>query len=250
MRLFRDILTDEAGNFVPLDDADPKADDQQQTADEGTPLDETQPAATEAAPAGPEEDQQVMDEAKDWDKTRQRFVLDIIDLASGGAQGDLQRRRFSTVLRAQLRRLGTDAFKDGLEDGGVDPEDIDDRDRKAILAYLGEQGQYIKGFADDIFKDGLSIEAIQNRAELWANKSLRGFYQLGLASAGWNAVFEWQLGKTEQHCSDCARLHGQRHRMRDWRTKEWLPGSRKLSCGGWRCDCSFQPTKDKSRGRF
>ncbi len=168
-------------------------------------------------------------------------------------ENEMARRRFGIVVRALLRRHGLEAFRDGLEEGGVSREDMDERDQQALSIWLTEQSQYVTRFADNVFRNREFFD--ENRADIhahmWANKSLRGAYQLGQASAAWNQPFRWRLGATEKHCRDCLRLNGQVHRMRDWRKKGFLPGSDKLECRGFNCDCKLVLARgERSRGRF
>ncbi len=51
--------------------------------------------------------------------------------------------------------------------------------------------------------------------------------------------YQWQLGATERHCTDCARFNGQIHRASDWRAAGIRPQSPDLECGGWNCDCQL-----------
>ncbi len=188
---------------------------------------------------------------KDFGGTRAEFVANVADLVASAQAGSINRRRFGIVLRAQLRRLGQYAFLDGREDGGVDrDEPLDDREQQALAVWLSDQNQYIGNFAQRVFGNELSGSQIEMHSEMWANKSLRGAFQLGQASAAWNAPFRWVYGDTE-HCADCLRLNGQVHRMRDWRKRNLLPGSSALACHGYNCKCQLVPAPgEKSRGRF
>lgn len=236
-----DAITDEDGQVVRLDDADPV--DDVSADDVGAP--------PESTPA-PEDEVTADDEKalKEWDGTRSTFVNLVIDAISAATGGGMNKRRFSTVMRAHLRRLGTEAFKDGLEDGGVSRDDMDDRDRAAVQEWLRIQSPYVTNFAKRVFDDGLSEAQVAAHAEMWGNKSLRDAFQLGQASAGWNGMYIWRLGKTEEHCTDCQRLNGQIHRMRDWKKKGWLPGAEQLECHGYNCDCRLEVTGKRAFGRF
>lgn len=239
IQAIQDAITDENGQIVRLDDADPV---------EEVAADDTGPAPEEPAAV---QDDEAMGVAKAFSDTRSEFVRLVMDAIEGAQGGDLARRRFGTVMRAHLRRLGQQAYQDGLEEGGVNPEDMDDRDRAALQEWLSIQSPFVTNFANRVFSNELSEAQIAAHAEMWGNKSLRDAFQLGQASAQWNQVFEWVLGPTGESCSDCLRLSGQRHRMRDWRKKGWLPGAEKLECSGYNCLCSLEPTPgERSRGRF
>lgn len=260
--VFQDILTDDAGRVTTLDDADPQS--AGQIAGDDTPLDDAPalPAADAPAAAPTFADRvaavrQQRSHSKAWANTRAQFVANVADLLRGGLDSDIRRQRFVVVMRAHLQRLGLDAFRDGLEAGGVSREDFDDRDLKAVQTYLAEQSQYIRSFADDVYSGKISPNAVMYRASLWANKSLRGFYNLGQASAAWNAPHRWMLGPTEEHCRTkdgsigCLNLSGQVHRLRDWRKRNLVPGSDALTCKGYQCACRLMlALGERASGRF
>lgn len=266
--VFQDILTDDAGRVTTLDDADPQS--AEQVAGDETPIDDTPAVAAPSedtpaveAPAAPTFADRVAairqqrSHSKAWAATRMQFVSNVADLLRGGLDSEIRRRRFVTVMRAHLQRLGLDAFRDGLEAGGVSREDFDDRDLKAVQTYLADQSQYIAGFADDVYTGKIGPDAVTYRAGLWANKSLRGFFNLGQASAAWNAPHKWALGPTEEHCRTkggsvgCLNLSGQVHRLRDWRGRKLVPGSDALTCKGFQCACTLTLAQgERASGRF
>lgn len=182
--------------------------------------------------------------------TSAEFMNLFVDLVNGALDDDLGRRRAGTVLRAQLRRLGTEAFRDGLEEGGVNRAELSDADREAILAYTAEQSRYVTGLLNTVYKDGLSSDQVLARAGMWSNKTLRGYYHLGIESAIKNGAVKWHLGSAEEHCRDCLRLNGQVHRFVDWKRRGFLPGAETLECKGYNCQCRFERTAERARGRF
>lgn len=203
------------------------------------------PVASAQTPQPPAETQ------KDYSTTQAMFVQDVRDLLLSAISPNpyLDRRAFGVTLRSLLKNYGVQAYKDGMAQGGVyvdtlDPEDMTDATRVFI-----EQAQYVNGLADDVFKTKvITPETVQNRAMMWG-KSLQQFNDAGLVSASANAMYMWQVGLTE-HCKDCLRLNGQVHRIRTWKTHNWMPRSSRLSCHGYRCACSLVRTTEKARGRF
>jgi len=186
---------------------------------------------------------------KSYDDTRAEFISNLIDLIRGGLNEDVSRRRFGTVMRAQLRRLGQMAYQDGLHAGGVN-DPLDEDDLFKVQSWMLGQSEYVSQFANEVFKEGLSETEIENRAIVWANKALEPIYQEGLLTADKNGMYQWKLGATEQHCNDCQRLNGQVHRLKQWYSKGWTPKSDRLECSGFNCDCSFERTTEPARGRF
>ena len=58
-----------------------------------------------------------------------------------------------------------------------------------------------------------------------------------------------EMGATEEHCATCAALDGLVAYAVDWErsgVKPQNPPNGALECGGWRCDCSLVPTKERA----
>jgi len=243
---FADVLLDESGQ-VRLPDDDPKEDEQVvddveevETEGEATPTSEEATADDTALVEPPTA------AAKDYQSTQAEFVKAITDLINAGMNDDVSRRRFGTVLRGNLSRLGRRAFNDGLEDGGVE-DAASDEDLATIATILAEQSGYVTDFSKSLFS-GAQVDA-EARAILWANKSLDSFYQAGLLSADANGMYVWKYGDTE-HCDDCQRLNGQKHRLKDWHKEGWLPRSSELECKGFKCACELIKTKGRASGSY
>jgi len=260
----KDVITDDMGQVIRLDDADPKEDPEEGLV---PPMDEEDEGEQMPPTGGAEPDEAMADDTeggnksmlrnkawaglKGFDSTRTQFVILLQNAIETAQSGTGSPRVFRIQLREMLRTFGRTAYQDGLEDGGVNRADMDERDENALRQFLVEQSGYVDNFAASVYAGTMSERAARVHAEMWANKSLRGAYNLGKASAAWNVPHQWQLGMTEEHCTDCLRLNGQVHRMRDYRTRGWIPGSDKLECGGFHCDCRLMPVPgERARGRF
>lgn len=240
---FKDVLIDEAGNLrLPDDDKKPErsADD----ATTVTPQTEQVPPVAESSNPIPPQFQQ-----KDYGTTEKEFITNVSDLITAVNEQSINRARFGLVMRAQLRRLGDRAFRDGLEAGGVQ-EDMSEDDRKQYDQLLAEASGYVTDFANQLYSDKITISDTDARAKMWANGSLVNFFQAGLLSADRNGLYEWKLGSTQEHCRDCLRLNGQKHRLKDWHAKGWLPQSHSLACTGLHCGCRLERTTGRASGRF
>lgn len=154
-------------------------------------------------------------------------------------------------LRRVVREGVTDAYTEGLREGGADPNDLADEDAQAIADLVNTQAQHTTDLAKAI-RQAKSDKALQRdllnvRLPLWV-ASIESAGNLGRASAQVNIMGTWKLGKTEEHCETCAKLNGKRHRLR-WYIDNGLiprqPGNENLQCGGWKCDC--QVVDDKGR---
>ena len=248
----RDVVLDENGELIRLDDADPKDPNVSGEIEQDTTAQDNSDVEEGSGQQADEQAAQTDRKArKQWTKTRSAFVQLVMDALNAARTDDLSRRRFGTVMRAHLRTQGLAAYRDGLKEAGVDPNDMDTRDEAALQEWLRLQSGYVTNFADRVFSQGLSDAQVEAHAEMWANKSLRDAYQLGQASGAWNAPYVWTLGATKEHCEDCARYAGQVHRMRDWRKKKAIPGSDTLACHGYNCACQLVPAPGKrASGRF
>lgn len=244
---FANVLTDEQGS-VELDDSDVKRADQEVQLSDDAPSESIQAQPIDAkTQAGNKPTSTTQQTQKDYQATRLDFIDNLVDLI--GATGSTARRRFGIVFRAQLRRLGQVAFQDGLRDGGVtDP--LDEDDLAQVQHWLINQSEFVTQFSDDAYKRELSPAEVQQHATMWANKSLQEMYDSGRMSADRNGMYEWVLGRTEKHCQSCKTLDGQRHRFKQWYSKNILPKSERLACGGWNCDCKLVKSKEAARGRF
>ena len=93
-------------------------------------------------------------------------------------------------------------------------------------------------------------EKIGNRLALWLF-GLAAVWSVGKAYiANQSRHLRWDLGMTEQHCTDCLRLNGQVHTAAAWNASGWRPQSRDLECNGYRCDCSLNETDEPEGGGF
>lgn len=273
---FADVLLDEAGNLrLPDDDVEEGTTADDTTTLEAANADEAEEdGAQEAASADDQPDAEKQlgrsrpvdgellarperrDAAgltfKDYLGTQAEFVTNITDLITAGMNSDVSRRRFGTVLRGQLSRLGRKAYEDGLQEGGVDvaEDGLSEDDLSTIATILAEQSGYVTNFANSLFS-GTQVDA-ESRAMLWAHKSLDRFYMAGLSSADANGMYEFAGEDGEESCDTCKRLKGQKHRLKDWTKKGLRPGvdTDNFDCGGWQCRHMLVRTTGRAQGRY
>lgn len=261
---YEDVLTNRGGVALPDDDlipapqqtsltdnpppgANDQAPSQQATAattnqNERTPAQQKQPAPVtqpkKKLPTG---------EQKSFWLTSFDWTEKFMSYVNGAQKGLYTNRQLYVLLLSELEDWGEKAFADGLIEGGVsDPLDTDEK--ALVQAWLSSQTPYLTRFVDEVY--GVGIADVKDRAQLWANKSLREIYYAGKRSADKNGMYEWSLGRTEVHCRDCSRLNGQRHRLKEYYRRGWIPGNPRLECKGYRCDCSLRKTNAPAQGRF
>lgn len=176
-------------------------------------------------------------------RTRREYVS-IVGLAVHGYLETGNRSHRNAMRRAIIEKF-PDAFYRGYgEVGGEDTEDEDER-------WLTEKANAELGYVDDLFaslkliRDGGEFDAdaiADDRAEGYAN-TLDAVYAEGKLRGARNAMLTWRLGETEKHCASCSRLNGKRYSAKKWvamGVKPREPGSEKLDCHGYNCDCRWE----------
>lgn len=189
--------------------------------------------------------------------TRIDFEDAFADLIEARQKGDINGIRFGVLARALLRRYGLQALRDGQADGGVQAYDEDGAplplepdEERAYAKWLTEQSVYVTAFGETL-TSGSQYEA-EDRASMWANKSLMAMYSEGFTSAASNAMLEFAGDDGDESCDTCQRLKGQRHRSKDWKRKRLRPqvDTDNYDCGGFRCNHTLIRTTERAKGRW
>lgn len=266
----KDAISDEQGNLLSVGDGDVQT--AQQIADDAAaanaltlaqtppPVDPNKPTAPPANARGASKPvpkrtgmgtnvgRGKSDSAeKAIQATRIDFEDDFASAVASAQDGSTNRRRFGVIARALVAKYGRKAFSDGLEDGGVGGYELSDDDLTTITNMITAQSAYVTAFADTLYTGVEYTPEI--RAEMWWNKSINPFYQLGLLSADKNGMYSWKLGDAE-HCKDCLKMSGQVHRYQDYMKRGILPQASMLECHGFNCACSLVKTIGSSKGRW
>lgn len=241
---YREAVTDEKGEIKRRDDLDVQQPADITAADDTALVQQPAEKPTEKTPPKSEPS-----ETKAYQSTLLDFEGDFEGLVSTALKGDMPRSRFAIVSRALLKKYGRQSMLDGLKDGGIETDELDNDDMATFTVWIAQNSAYLSDFADRIYKTDTSMTPAA-RAEAWGNKSLRDIYQKGMVSADANGMYEWVIGKTEKHCPTCLQLNGQRHRVKDYAAREFLPGSDKLECHGDYCDCKLKKVKGRGKGRW
>lgn len=160
--------------------------------------------------------------------------------------------RSVVAFRNQFKRAVNDAFTltvyAGWADGGGEgpiPAGLQSWLNGRIekeLEYVNEVFVKLKALRAKGDKSALEAFA-QARAEGYAN-SLYGIYNEGKAWALKDEWGTWQYGPTE-HCVDCLRLNGKRHKLSWFIKNGWIPRSSQLACTGRHCQCQILSDKGK-----
>lgn len=259
---FEDVLTDELGQ-LRLYDVDPKTPEQIIAAGDivetDTPLDlpettgnsETTDTMTDAdLEDTPADEEQV---AKDIDATGAAFISDVQAAIEDGIDRVTTKAGMASRVRGAIVRYGKKAFQDGLEDGGVDKDALDEDDLRTIADDNVADSVYVSNLANEVYSEAGLVGTAQERAALWIS-SLNRFYYHGIDSADKNGMYKFVGDDGVENCRTCKALKGQVHRMKDWMRKQLVPGldHDNFECGTWEPNCAhyLEKTTDKAQGNW
>lgn len=188
-----------------------------------------------------------MDELKTYDYYQRHINGLVRGVYAGNIAGDMI-DVMANLIQGQL----TDAYNRAWKDDGNKlplPDYLD----KSLTEAIANQYSYVDQFYRDIVDarlDKTPIEPLLTRASLWANRyneaTSEAVRLMALENGG---KLIWKLGATEQHCLTCAALNDLVAYATEWDISGFKPQNAPndfLECGGWRCDCSLEPT-DKRR---
>lgn len=239
---FADVLLDAQGN-VRLPDDDPK-DEGQEVAPDDVELDTELTEPTEETTADDN-----LPVEKEYDATKSAFESDLAALFADAAEGGVSKTAFKARLRTAINTYGKAAYLDGLETGGVSPEDYDETDSAQFAALLAEQSVYVSNVANEIYVSETGMKGSPEfKASLWVNKTLNGFYYAGVESADKNGLYTFTGHDGAESCKDCKALKGKTHRMSWWVKNRKRPGldTANFECGGWQCQHYLERKTAKS----
>jgi len=178
--------------------------------------------------------------------TLNRWVHDTLNRRM--SEADL-RRAHKALLRGEISE---ETYKEGMREAGSDnpDDDFDAEDVLAIKGWIDNQVDYVDGFAKDVWvasgvgADEGAKDAVLARVDTWVD-SLRSLGDAGKASIISNIPVTWRLGETEEHCKTCAQLHGNRHRMKWFTGRDYVPrkNGAAMDCKGFKCLCSLMNDK-------
>jgi hypothetical protein len=151
-----------------------------------------------------------------------------------------------TTFKNAMKRGMSDAFLLAAEIGYVDGggELPFDRD---TLEWLGGEQEEEFGHIDDLFSrlkaewDGIDpINEAFARADGYAGK-VDAIYGEAKMRGSKNIIVTWRLGATEEHCDTCATLDGQRHHVKWFIDRDYIPHKpgAAMDCAGYNCDCKM-----------
>lgn len=180
-------------------------------------------------------------------KTYEYMLKQVKGLVRGVYNGHI-RGDFIDVMANLISGQLTQAYNRAWEDEG-DGTELPEYLQFSLDDMILGQYDYVDAFYRDIIDaalDGKPIAPLLARAELWANQYNNAYNEaVRLISVETGGRLEWKLGATEQHCPECAALDGIVAFASEWDilgVRPQNPPNSRLTCGGWRCDCSLTPT--------
>lgn len=142
------------------------------------------------------------------------------------------------------------------ESAGVpEDENLNEEENSVFSNLLAEEMSRVNGFVSEIYA-GVSEQRtarfdrvrerlqglagnLGGRLSLWANAA-RLVFNHGKMYGRKDVSMRWEIGATEEHCSDCLRYNGQVKSRDEWQNLAGVliyPQSRTLECKGYNCDC-------------
>lgn len=144
-------------------------------------------------------------------------------------------------MRSLVKNAVENAYFEGLQEGGISPDEMDEEDALNIVQLDLTQQSFIPAFSADVRKaarDGTTEakNAIIGRIDLWT-ASIAAAGMAGLNSAKRNEMVVFAGDDGEESCADCQRYKHEAHRRKYFASRNLLPATpgSALACGGWRC---------------
>jgi len=160
---------------------------------------------------------------------------------------------FLDLMASLIEQQFTRAYNQALREEAID---MDAEFQSHLDGLVINQFPFVDGLFDDILQavvDESPVEPLLSRADLWANRYNEVVNEAHLEIARrFGGKLVWRLGATEEHCETCAALNGLVAFGVDWDAAGLHPQGAPnglLECGGWRCDCSLEPTTQRRSPR-
>lgn len=172
-----------------------------------------------------------------YERALNRAVLDFYrdDIDAGEFIDEMVR-----LIEGQFER----AWNEGSREAGIDPQTHSEDDDAELQQRIDKELDFVLDYAEAIEKariEGAPVGPLQDRVTLWANRYNEVVNEAKIYF-GKQLRFEWVYGDTD-HCDTCIELNGIVATGETWEESDWQPQGSNLDCGGWRCQCTLQPTK-------
>lgn len=176
------------------------------------------------------------------------FARGLRAAVRGYWSGALDYVMFYETFSITLEQGLTSAWYAGAAMCGILPEELSVEEVSELRYRIAEQSQHINRFAEAIERGSKAnkgkLTPLLQRVQLWVNR-YNDVKNEAQVMACKDQKLVWRLGATERHCRTCSALDGKVKRASFWRKIGVRPQNAPnnlLECGGWKCDCSFNPT--------
>lgn len=216
------VATDVTELDTPSDTEDITANDEMQAATTAPPPNEETPPVTKAI-----------------DDTESAFISEMQAAMQDGVDRVVSKASTAARIRGAITRYGKLAYIDGLNDGGVEGDELDEDDTRLIADYNVWDSVYVTDLVDEMYSEAGMSGTPETRAPKWVS-TLNRYYYGGIESADRNGMYEFTGDDGKENCSTCASLKGVKHRMKWWVDHELRPGidHDNFECGSWPGSCS------------
>lgn len=182
-------------------------------------------------------------------KTEEAYYRQVWNRILELYRGQIDSGEFVDAMAGIIEEQLTKAFREALRDNDMDAEMVKEEPYASALEdMILNEFDFVDGLGSDVqaaAEAGTGFEAFQARAQMWSNRYKDAYNQANALIAseeGMNLV--WIFGDTD-HCSTCQQLNGIVAKASVWDelgVKPQQPPNDVLECGGYRCQCSLEPT--------
>jgi hypothetical protein len=180
------------------------------------------------------------------EKSDADFGRRVRGLAHGLWAGTIDWSQFADSLADAIYRGYEQAWREGASRCGISPAERSDAERIALQREITADVGRVRGFGDWISAHskalGFKEATVLSRASIWTNR-YNSVATLAQVTACADQKLRWKIGSTHEHCADCLTYNGKVYRASVWRKYAAIPQSSFLECGGWRCECTLNPTR-------
>ena len=183
-------------------------------------------------------------------KTLSGYQLNLRAAARGLWSGSVDYYSAFDQLFLAIDRGLPQAWAEGAAQCGIQPDEYSPEERVALQQAINSEKGHVDGLLTWIEQNsrenGGSLSAINGRLDVWINR-YRDVVNQAKAMACADQKLRWTLGPTE-HCTTCAKLAGRVKRGSYWQAHVMPqnPPNGQLECGGWKCQCTLEPTEDRA----
>ena len=179
--------------------------------------------------------------------SRAQFAAAVSSAVRGVWSRALSSAQGTSALATAVQSYLREAWHAGAEKCGILPGELTDTEQSELLNFIFTQQAFAGRLMREVYRNrqtaGGDLGPFLSRVTLWVQRYHHA-YQRGYQMACADKKLRWVLGETEEHCTDCSTAAGRVHRASIWKKYGWEPGSSRLSCRGYHCDCRFEETDE------